>query len=104
MGFDAVKPHSIHMDGKRITTYDQDGILYDSVTSLQLEGELSKLAEKYVIPTDAEERLLGPVSKIMSSKEKWEGALKTMVDSGALSADDAARLRRMAAAEEVAEG
>jgi hypothetical protein len=95
MAFDPKKPHSVHTDSTRITTYDQDGILYDSVTFQELGGDFTVLGEKYVIPLKA------PFSRVRTERERWNDALRTMQDSGALNGEDAAKLRAMVALSEM---
>jgi hypothetical protein len=92
MPFDATKPHSVHSDQKRITTYDQGGVLYDSITLAPLpENPPQSVKDSYVIPDDA------PFSRVKSEHERWDDAINTMLASNSLSGEDASKLRRMVA-------
>ena|SRR2546425_632920 len=93
MGYDERKPYIQHSGENRLTTFDQDGVLYDSVTLEPLDlpssaSALASLQERYVIPDGA------PFSKVLTPDEKIDAALSTLRASGAIDADTLAKFEK----------
>lgn len=86
LAFDATKPHSVNSADNKISTFDQNGHLYDGLTLLPLE---SMDKEKYCVPEGA------PFSKIKGTNEKITEAISTIRASGAIDPDTLAKFDKM---------
>ena len=89
IGLDLTKPHTYHSEDKKITTYDQNGFIYDGLTQQVLDHKHPKSKERYAIPEGA------PFSKVKTVDEKINDAIATMRASGSLDADTLSNFERL---------
>lgn len=85
MPFNKSAPHILHTQTGKVPVLDQNGLLYDGITELELTS-----------PTDAYAKVEGmPFSKVTSETEKLQDALATIRASGAVDPDSMAKFEGM---------
>jgi len=99
LALDLTKPHSVHSEDHKVSTYDQNGTIYDSITQQPLDvssdEKVAKLKEKYAL-VDYVGKGGGVIhSKVKTPEEKVNDAINTMRATGALDPDIMSRFESL---------
>ena len=85
--FNPKAPHGVHTATGRIPVLDQNGLLYDGITQLEIEGTPDP--NIYAVVDGM------PFSKVTTEAERLETALSTIRASGAVDPDSMAKFEKM---------
>ena len=97
LALDLTKPHSVHTEDHKVSTYDQNGVIYDSITQQPLDvstdEKIAKLKEKYALVDYKKGGVIH--SKVKTPEEKVNDAINTMRATGALDPDIMSRFESL---------